>query len=175
MLSEILIRDGVLERAKILAEEAHKDQRYGELPYMEHINSVVKILKPYGEFAQVLGYLHDTVEDTYITQKDILNNFGMYIERHVYLLTDPEEAQTRKEKKKISNARFSAITIEDEFNRVLIVKSADRLANMRQTFISNSKYFSMYKKEYNEFKAAVYRPGLCDEIWKELDKLNKED
>jgi guanosine-3',5'-bis(diphosphate) 3'-pyrophosphohydrolase len=171
MSPETQIRKSVLSQAKAFAEEAHVSQLYGDLPYMEHINSVVKILEPYGEFLQTLGYLHDTVEDTSITQKDILNKFGRFISECVYLLTDPEEFNSRQEKKIASNTRFKNISLGDDYIAVLIVKAADRLANMRWTFATKSKYRNMYKKEYYEFKSAVYRPGLCDEIWKELDTI----
>jgi hypothetical protein len=45
----------------------------------------------------------------------------------------------------------------------LKVKTADRLANVRNCIItSNDGLLKMYKKEHAAFKEAVYRPGICE-------------
>jgi hypothetical protein len=54
----------------------------------------------------------------------------------------------------------------------LIVKSADRLDNpiyCRHT--GDLKRWKMYRREYEAFRAVVYRPGLCESIWSALDTI----
>lgn len=58
--------DDVL-RARTFAIEAHGEQRYGDQPYSVHLDAVAGLLEPYGADAQMIGYLHDVVEDTAIT------------------------------------------------------------------------------------------------------------
>ncbi|MBM4077981.1 MAG: bifunctional (p)ppGpp synthetase/guanosine-3',5'-bis(diphosphate) 3'-pyrophosphohydrolase, partial [Planctomycetes bacterium] len=79
--------DDVL-KAKLFAIKAHGDQKYGIHPYEFHLDAVVQILVPYGEMAQIAGYLHDIVEDTPITIEEISSNFGDEIADCIALVTD---------------------------------------------------------------------------------------
>ena len=45
--------------ARAFAVQAHGGQRYGEHPYVVHLDAVAEHLIPYGELAISLGYLHD--------------------------------------------------------------------------------------------------------------------
>ena len=52
----------------------------------------------------------------------------------------------------------------------LIVKAADRLANIRQSACScpGESKLEMYRREHGEFTQAAFRKGLCDPIWDEM-------
>ena len=158
--------------AKKFAEKAHADQMYGECSYIRHLDMVSMMVAPWGENAQVLAYLHDVVEDTEVTIQDIKDNFGQYMADCVELVTDCE-GPNRKERKKKTNEKLSKVDL-DIYPDVLIVKPGDRVINMGMCIgTRNKSLFRMYKNENEEFKKAVYRPGLCDKLWSILDYTMK--
>lgn len=157
-----------VKNARIFAKAAHGEQKYGDEPYMVHLDAVAGILAPYGKTAQIVGYLHDTVEDTAVTCHNIMDHFGAHVATVVDLVTDCE-GQNRKERKAKTNRKLASVT--PEYHAALVVKAADRLANVRASAKGNKGLLSMYRKEHAAFKDAVYREGLAPELWEELDRL----
>jgi guanosine-3',5'-bis(diphosphate) 3'-pyrophosphohydrolase len=88
----------LLDRAREFALTAHGTQMYGVRPYSVHLDAVVGLLEPFGIDAQIIGYLHDVVEDTDTTANDIKAVFGGLVSTCVELLTDAD-GKNRKEKK----------------------------------------------------------------------------
>ena len=86
------------DAARSYAIQMHGDQKYGVHPYVHHLDAVVALLRPYGEQAQVVGFLHDVVEDTDATVADIAERFGTLVAGCVALLSDAPGAN-RKERK----------------------------------------------------------------------------
>lgn len=157
------------ERARAFAIAAHGEQKYGDQPYAVHLDAVAGLVTRYGEEAVAVAYLHDAVEDTSATIEDIESNFGARVAACVSLLTD-EAGATRKERKAKTHAKLAAATGESEL--ALIVKAADRLANVRACSAGPRKdLWKMYQSEHQAFREAVYREQLCDPIWQELDSL----
>lgn len=155
--------------ARIFAIAAHGEQRYGDHPYSHHLDAVAALAAPYGEDAVTIAYLHDTAEDTEATIEQIEQAFGAKIAACVSLLTD-ESGANRKERKAKTYARMATVTSEHEL--ALLVKAADRLANVRACVRdNNSSLWQIYKDEHPTFRAAAYRVGLCDPLWTELDAL----
>ena len=151
-------------KAREFAIKAHGNQKYNSnKPYIYHLDAVVKILEPYGEDAQIIGYLHDVIEDTDVSLQELEDEFGLFISVCVYILTDPV-GPNRKDRKKGSYYKMSRAI--DEYAISLIVKAADRLANLE-----HGGKTDMYKKEHSEFKMAAFRPGLCNELWEKMDKI----
>lgn len=164
-----LYEHGLLEKARNFAIEAHGDKKYSlEYPYVKHLDDVADILKPYGIAYQIVGYLHDIKEDTQSGDL-ILEMFGEEIDRAVSLCTDAE-GKSRKERKPKTNAKLKAALLPDDIIG-LVVKPADRLANMRESLATNIRLFKMYVSEYPDFRDAAYRDGLCDEFWEEMDSM----
>lgn len=162
----------MLDPARAFAIEAHGDQKYGERPYAHHLDAVVALLAPYGEQAQVVGYLHDVVEDTAVSKAQVQARFGEHIAACVSLLTD-EPGATRKERKAKTYARLAQVTGPEAL--ALVVKTADRLANVRACVADAQRsLWEVYRSEHPTFKQAAYRPGLCDPLWLELDALLSE-
>lgn len=95
--------------------KAHGEQRYGDQPYVYHLDGVAGLLLPYGRTAQVIGYLHDVVEDTPVTVADIERTFGGLIAQCVALLTD-EPGETRAARKAKTYAKLALVTGETELN-----------------------------------------------------------
>jgi (p)ppGpp synthase/HD superfamily hydrolase len=154
-----------------MAFKAHGDQKYGTFPYSVHLNAVWDLCVPYGEDAEIIAFLHDTLEDTKLTGDEIQTAFGPFIRRCVEDLTD-SPGSNRKIRKAATYARLTAISGASPEAVSLIVKAADRLANVRQSFEDgNVKLLDMYLKEHLAFRLAVYREGLNDVLIKEIDAI----
>ena len=159
----------MLEQARAFALAAHGDQMYGARPYSFHLDAVVRLLSPYGIEAQVIGYLHDVVEDTEVSEGEIRQHFGRLIAECVGLLTDAPGAN-RAERKARTYARLA--TVDGPTEVALVVKVADRLANVRTCLIDDRRGLrEVYSREHPAFRRAAYREGLCEPLWVELDTL----
>lgn len=157
------------QEARAFAVEAHADQQYGEHPYSYHLDQVAELARPYGDEAVVIAYLHDTVEDTEATLSEIESRFGSKVAACVSLLTD-EPGVNRKERKAKTYAKLTGVTGPNEI--ALLVKAADRLANVRACVKDRKQsLWELYRSEQVTFRAAAYRPGLCDPLWSELEAL----
>ena len=86
------------------------------------------LLGPYGEEAQVVGYLHDVVEDAGVSVERIREGFGDLVAECVALVTDPPGLD-RAGRKARTNAKLAKV--EGRARLALVVKAADRLANLR--------------------------------------------
>ena len=158
----------MIEKAKKFAVDAHGEQKYGDKPYVVHLDAVVSHLKAYGENAQIVGYLHDVVEDTEISYEKVKEVFGEFIADCVGIVTD-EAGQNRKERKKKTYEKMAKVIGDLEL--ALIVKAADRLANIEACLAGGNKdLLAMYKAEHLTFQMSVYRKGLCDDIWQKLEE-----
>lgn len=158
-----------VKQARAFAVQAHGDQMYGDKPYVFHLDQVVELLQNYGEDAQIAGYLHDAVEDTSVTVEDVAHVFGQFIADCVDLVSD-SPGPDRKTRKAKTYARLAKVQGENEL--ALVVKAADRLANVRRCVTENNrKLLGVYKQEQPVFFRAAYRPGLCEEFWRELRQL----
>lgn len=124
----------LLERAYIKAEEVHQGQKRksGE-DYLTHPMEVALILADLGmdEDTLAAGLLHDTVEDTPYTQEDLRTDFG----EDVALLVDgvtklKSLVFENKEERQAENLRKMFLAMSKDI-RVLIIKLADRLHNLR--------------------------------------------
>ncbi len=162
----------MLDEARSFALVAHADQRYGAHPYVVHLDAVAELLLPYGTEAQVIAYLHDVVEDTHVTEHDVRAYFGTRIADCVALLTDAP-GETRAERKAATYGRLATVRGDGEL--ALVVKVADRLANVRACAVDDGprgrRLWQVYRHEHPAFRQAAYRPGLCEPLWAELDTL----
>ncbi|MCG8611283.1 MAG: HD domain-containing protein [Pseudomonadales bacterium] len=158
-----------LDKAKAFAFSAHEGQRYGDKPYSVHLEDVVHLLGPFGLNAQIIGYLHDVVEDTDVTLDQLQDEFGVFVAQCVDILTD-KPGSNRAQRKRQTYALMARVVGDHEL--ALVVKAADRLANVSACVkSSNLKKFTMYRDEHEQFKSAAYRQDLCESLWNELDQL----
>ncbi|WP_090729299.1 HD domain-containing protein [Neptunomonas qingdaonensis] len=157
-------------KARDFAIRAHGDQMYGSLPYTAHLDAVAMIVKEYGEAAEVIAYLHDVVEDTDVGIDEIASEFGAFVSDCVAIVTD-EPGKSRKERKIKTYRKMASVSGEEEL--ALLVKAADRLANMRSCMAGgNARLMATYRSEFPVFKKSAYREQLCEEIWSELQKIH---
>ena len=121
-------------RAYEFSAKAHEGQtrRSGE-PYLQHPLAVAGVLTSLRSDvpAIVAGLLHDTVEDTLATPEVIEQEFGKDIARLVDGVTKIGKIQFRNyEEKQAENFRKMVLSMADDI-RVVLIKLADRLHNMR--------------------------------------------
>lgn len=149
-----------VQKAREMAVMAHGQQMYGTHPYVVHLDAVAELVQPFGEDAEVVAYLHDTLEDTGLSPEEVGQTFGRVVLACVEAVTDSKGA-TRKERKKATYERLGAITAEEPVSLALLVKAADRLANVRSCVATeNTSLLAMYRGENEAFRTAVLRTGL---------------
>jgi GTP pyrophosphokinase len=124
----------IIRKAFDVSVEAHKDMRRksGE-PYIFHPIAVARICAEemgLGPTAIVCALLHDTVEDTHITLEDIEELFGEKVRLIIDGLTKIPEVFDENASVQAENFRKMVLTISDDI-RVVLIKLADRLHNMR--------------------------------------------
>ncbi len=123
-----------IDKAYRFAEEAHKDQRrISGLPYILHPVSVAYILVGLGMDSDsiIAALLHDVVEDTEYTLDDISKLFGKDIALLIDGLTKLSKIKySNREEQQAENLRKMLIAMSNDI-RVIIIKLADRLHNMR--------------------------------------------
>lgn len=157
--------------ARDFAIHAHGGQLYGTRPYVVHLDAVAELAAPFGEVARCAAYLHDVVEDTEVPLDQVREVFGELVATCVELVTDAP-GTTRKERKAKTYAKLALVSGPAEL--ALVVKTADRLANVRACVADDKRdLWAMYQGEQAVFRAAVYRPSLCDALWAELDALTR--
>lgn len=118
-----------VQSARAWAVECHGGQQYAGGPYVNHLDEVQSIVcqETDDTGARVSAYLHDVVEDTEATVRDVRNRFGRRVAFTVALLTD-SPGKNRRERKA---ATYAALRSASDW-RAKVVKLADRLANLRQ-------------------------------------------
>ncbi|MEE0060580.1 MAG: bifunctional (p)ppGpp synthetase/guanosine-3',5'-bis(diphosphate) 3'-pyrophosphohydrolase [Acutalibacteraceae bacterium] len=124
----------LINKAYELASEAHGDQRrVSGVPYILHPTSVACILVELGMDSEsiVAALLHDVVEDTEITIEEISKVYGKDIAHLIDGVTKLKKIPySNKEIRQAENVRKMFIAMSDDI-RVIIIKLADRLHNMR--------------------------------------------
>lgn len=162
--------------AKSLADIAHFKQRYGTNPYTYHLNQVEMILNRFGfssdEVLKISAWLHDIIEDTEFSYEQIKHGFGAEIADVVYAVTN-EMGRNRKERYAKTYPKIQAN------KRALILKLADRIANIEQAKGTNSRYVDMYRKEWGDFYGHLFDPNGMDprvaKMWTYLESLFDEE
>jgi len=164
-----------IRRAFDVALDAHKDMRRksGE-PYIYHPIAVARICTEeigLGATALICALLHDTVEDTHITLDDVEDLFGEKVRLIIDGLTKIPEVFDQNASIQAENFRKMILTISDDI-RVVLIKLADRLHNMRTL---DSMAFDKQQKIAAETKflyaPLAHRLGLYS-IKSELEDLS---
>jgi guanosine-3',5'-bis(diphosphate) 3'-pyrophosphohydrolase len=124
----------MLRRAYILSSEAHSTQKRVEgSPYIEHPLAVASTLADMKMDASTIaaGLLHDTIEDTETTIKDIKDLFGEEVAFLVQAVTKLSKIEFKtREEAQAENFRKMLLAMSEDL-RVILIKFADRLHNMR--------------------------------------------
>lgn len=132
-----------LSRAYYFASEAHGLAKRSEgKPYMTHPLEVASILADMKMDVATIsaGLLHDTVEDTHVTPEDIKKRFGYELAFLVEGLTKLAKVEYKsKELAQAESFRKMILSMSEDI-RVILIKFADRLHNMRTLeFLSDER------------------------------------
>ena len=166
-----------IKDAYLFAKEAHKDQyrKSGE-PYIHHLIEVCYILAEIqcGPSTLIAGLLHDTVEDTDVTLEDIKERFG----EDVMNLVD---SLTKIQRLKLSHRTEEDFVYEDHRKiflgmakdvRVIVVKLADRLHNMRTlSSLKKERQKILAQETLEVFVPIAHRLGM-NSVKSELEDLS---
>ena len=190
----------LVQRAYRIAEKAHQGQkRQSGEPYITHCIAVASILAELSVPPEVIvaGLLHDTVEDTSITLEDIRRDFGDTVANLVNGVTkltklprvsrgnehparddgngskpheEPEHPKHRKQDLKSETLRKTFLAMGDDV-RVVLIKLADRLHNMRTLHHTPpDKQRRIAKETMDIFAPLANRLGIWQIKW-ELEDL----
>jgi GTP pyrophosphokinase/guanosine-3',5'-bis(diphosphate) 3'-pyrophosphohydrolase len=167
---------GPLNKAYNFALDAHKNQkRVSGLPYIVHPIAVADILAELklDSATIITGLLHDTIEDTKATYDLVLKEFG----KEVADLVDGVTKISALEEKAAQNSQAEnfrkLILATSKDIRVLLVKLADRLHNMRtiNAFSSEAKKKRIAKETMEIYAPLADRMGI-NTIRDELEDLS---
>lgn len=172
----------MIERAYRIADEAHKNQfrRSGE-PYIVHPLNVAIILADLEMDKEtiVAGLLHDVVEDTAMTEEDLIRDFGEDVAILVDGVTKLEkiplsedgEGFDNKLEMQAENLRKMFLAMAKDI-RVILIKLADRLHNMRTLKYQNKEGQQRIAKETLEIYCPIAQRLGISRIKVELDDLS---
>ena len=166
----------LIEKAYKLSREAHKEQvrKSGE-PYIIHplwVGIILADLEMDKETI-VAGMLHDTVEDTEMTVEDITREFGEEVALLVDGVTKLGQLSYSKDKLEVQaeNLRKMFLAMAKDI-RVIIIKLADRLHNMRTLeFMVPAKQKEKARETMDIYAPIAQRLGIS-KIKTELDDLS---
>ena len=185
----------LIQRAYRVAEKAHAGQkRVSGDPYINHLLAVASILAEYSMPAEVVtaGLLHDTIEDTSITTEDLQRDFSDGVVNLVQGVTkltqlprvsrgehrDEKEPQVesetalrdRKRELSIETLRKTFLAMDSDV-RVVLIKLADRLHNMRTLgAFPDAKRRRIAQETLDIFAPLANRLGIWQIKW-ELEDL----
>ncbi len=168
--------EDLLRRAYVFSAMAHQGQvRASGEPYLVHPLEVARILAEMrlDEVAIAVGLLHDLLEDTYVTEETLRDQFGDRITNLVKALTKittlEKSYAARQAAQAESFRRMLLASIEDI--RVLLVKLADRLHNMRTlNFLDENKRQRISQETLEIYAPLAHRLGM-GRIKAELEDL----
>ncbi|WP_296081378.1 bifunctional (p)ppGpp synthetase/guanosine-3',5'-bis(diphosphate) 3'-pyrophosphohydrolase [uncultured Agrobacterium sp.] len=169
------VNEALLNKAYVYAMQKHGQQkRANGDPYISHPLEVAAILTEMhlDESTIAVALLHDTIEDTSATRAEIDEMFGEDIGRLVEGLTKLKKLDlVSKKAKQAENLRKLLLAISDDV-RVLLVKLADRLHNMRTMEHMPADKRSRISEETMEIYAPLAgRMGMQD-MRDELENLS---
>jgi GTP pyrophosphokinase len=154
----------LVRRSFEVAAEAHKTMRRksGE-PYILHPIAVARICVEeigLGVRSSICALLHDTVEDTDVTLKDIQMEFGPEITKIVDGLTKISTVMDTNTSQQAENFRKILLTLTDD-PRVILIKLADRLHNMRtMEYMKREKQLKICSETIYVYAPLAHRMGL---------------
>jgi GTP pyrophosphokinase len=158
-----------------MAVNAHKTMRRksGE-PYILHPIAVAKICVEeigLGVRSSICALLHDTVEDTDITLDDIKREFGIEITKIVDGLTKIANVMDANTSQQAENFKKILLTLTDD-PRVILIKLADRLHNMRTLdSLKREKQLKISSETIYVYAPLAHRMGLYN-IKTEMEDLS---
>ena len=190
--------DQILEAYNFSKKVHSKQKRASGSPYLEHPIQVAKLLTEIKLDVPSIatGLLHDTVEDTETTISDIKNKFGNEITHLVDGLTKINQISLKKNLNSESDNFRKLLLATSKDIRVILIKLADRLHNMRTlhhfddmnkkyriAFETQEVYVPLAQKlgikewqdELEDYSFQIINSDARNSIIERLNYLNKKD
>ncbi len=187
----------IVNKAYIYSAKVHKGQvRLNGEPYLVHPIAVAKILTDMNMDIPtiVTGLLHDVVEDTHATLEEIEKLFGKDVATLVDGVTKISRLNFKSAQHKIAENFRKLIIASTNDIRVIIIKLADRLHNMRtlqfmppqkqiriaqETLdiyapLANRLGISWIKSELEDLSLKYLKPSAYESIKKRIEEIQKE-
>lgn len=165
----------LIKKAYSFAKEAHKNQkRLDGSPYITHPVEVATILAKLGldEDTIAAGLLHDTLEDTKVTLKDIEKKFSKDIASLVEGVTKISTLKQLPSSEYDTRSLIKVVLATAKDVRVMMIKLADRLHNMRTLkFLGEKRAREISKQTLEIYAPIAYRFGLTN-IKSQLEDLS---
>ncbi len=171
----------LIERAYHKAENAHAGQfRQSGEPYFTHCVEVARILTEMKLDAEAIAaaLMHDIIEDTSVTADELRKEFGDKIAAMVEGVTKLDRLPIKESDRRSRNVdrgleyiRKVLLTLEDDV-RVVLIKLADRLHNMRTLgYMTDDKQRRIAQETMDIFAPLANRLGIWQIKW-ELEDLS---
>ncbi len=154
----------IISRAYDVAEEMHRNQlrKSGE-EYLIHPLAVAEILAELGMDSETIaaGLLHDVIEDTSYTVEDMTRDFGAEVTELVDGVTKLSALKFEsKEERQAENLRKMFLAMSKDI-RVLIIKLADRLHNLRTiNYMTHEKIIEKCQETLDIYAPLAARLGI---------------
>ncbi len=165
-----------LSKAYNFALKAHQNQKREEgVPYIIHPVEVAKILTDLKLDSATIttGLLHDTIEDTNVTYETVKKEFGEEVANLVEGVTKISALEDKASTDSIAENFRKLILATSKDIRVLLVKLADRLHNMRTIgYVKDKKKIIRKAKETMEIYAPLADRMGMNRIRDELEDLS---
>ena len=154
----------MVEKAYIFSAKAHKGQtRLSGEPYLIHPLEVAYTLTKMNLDVPsvVSGLLHDTIEDSYVSKKEVELYFGKEIAELVDGVTKISKIQMKtSEDSRVESYRKMILAMSKDI-RVILVKLADRFHNMKTlNFLSRDKQIEIARETLDIYAPLAHRLGI---------------
>jgi guanosine-3',5'-bis(diphosphate) 3'-pyrophosphohydrolase len=164
----------MLRKAYIFAEKAHRGQKRssGEDYIIHPVNVAATLIRLHMDIDTIIaGLLHDVVEDCNVTPQEIEKEFSVQVAELVVGLTKISKIQFKtKEESQIENFRKMVVAMAKDL-RVIIVKLADRMHNMRTLqYVSDEKQKKIAQETLDIYVPLASRLGI-NSVKSELEDL----
>ena len=179
LADEILEHNPGVDLARVraafeLADRAHAGQkRKAGTPYVTHCIEAARICGEMGldEYSVVAALLHDVIEDTALTHDDIAKEFGAEVADIVEGVTKLTRVRfTNREDEQMENLRKMLMAMAKDI-RVILIKLADRLHNMRtMEYMTPAKQLEKSTETMEIYAPIAHRLGLQRVKWELEDR-----
>jgi GTP pyrophosphokinase len=165
----------LIRRAYLFSQMAHEGQvRMSGAPYLTHCVETARILAELHLDSVTIagGLLHDIVEDTSVGLEEILHEFGDEVSNIVDGVTHISEMSFESpEKQQMENYRKMLLSMAKDV-RVILIKIADRLHNMRTLqYLPEEDRARISRETLDVFAPLAHRLGIAKVKW-ELEDLS---
>jgi len=170
------VNKGLISKVFFFAKMAHEGQkRKGGADFFIHPLEVAKMLSKLGADEETVcaALLHDVVEDTEVTLEEVRKEFGEKIAFLVEALTKTSlDFENKKERK--ARYREQVKKAAEVDRRVLLIKLADRLHNIKTLQVFDEKKRVRIVKETLDFYVPLARKYGFEDFAKQLEEESKK-